>query len=196
MVEWRDIEGFAGLYQVSNDGRVRSIDRIVHREQGDLPLKGKELAFTISNIDERNHLPRAFVQLWKHNKAYLRLVHRLVAQAFIPNPENKPTVNHVDGNPLNNNVNNLEWATYSENQRHAFALGLVKKTLGRLPANSKAVRAYNAATGEELFSNSAQEMAAKLGTSQRAVTQACRKNKNVGELRYKSKGYFCSYINA
>jgi hypothetical protein len=58
-------------------------------------------------------------------------VHRLVAQAFIPNPDNKPTVNHIDGNRSNNCVENLEWATYSENKQHAYDTGLTKGYTGR-----------------------------------------------------------------
>ena len=60
------------------------------------------------------------VTLSKHSKTKRFQVHRLVAKAFIPNPENKPCVNHIDGNPSNNNVNNLEWCTYSENELHSY----------------------------------------------------------------------------
>lgn len=64
------------------------------------------------------------VFLWKNNKAHNKYIHRLVAEHLIPNPENKPCVNHIDGNKMNNLITNLEWVTYSENSIHALKLGL------------------------------------------------------------------------
>ena len=80
----------------------------------------------------------AFVNLGRGNNCYRnKKIHRLVAEAFIPNPENKPQINHIDGNKANNNVKNLEWATQSENIRHAFLLGLNKPQKGSQQAQSK-----------------------------------------------------------
>lgn len=98
--EWRDISGYEGLYQVSNRGRVRSARKIKS-----------------SQDNGRGYL---MVHLNKNNKPKWHLVHRLVAKAFIPNPEQKQTVNHKDGNRANNEVSNLEWATYSENNLHSY----------------------------------------------------------------------------
>jgi len=64
------------------------------------------------------------VELWQGGRGKKYLLHRLLAQAFIPNPENKPQVNHIDGDPQNNELNNLEWVTQSENQLHAYRSGL------------------------------------------------------------------------
>ena len=196
MVEWKDVKGFEGLYQVSSDGRVRSVDRIIPRHQGNLPCKGRELCFTLSKKTQRHRLQRASVQLWKNNKSYLRKVHRLVAEAFIPNPENKPTVNHRDGNPLNNNVENLEWATYSENQKHAYANGLVGINRNYYPSNCKKIRAINSTTGEEVFFDSASELARIIGVCRSHITKVCRGNSKLGKPFYKCKEYYCSYINA
>ncbi len=191
--EWKEIEGFEGLYEVSNTGKVRSLDRIAIRKDGvKVPKKGKELFFTISKIDEHGHRPRASVQLWKENKAYLRPVHRLVAKAFIPNPENKPTVNHIDGNALNNRVDNLEWATYSENQLHAFRIGLTIPNPCKFPKNSTKVRAYNPETGEEFVCDSASQMARELNVCHQLVSSVAKKN---SERKYfKVRGYIVQFL--
>lgn len=105
---WRDIGGYAGLYQVSNLGRVKSF------HNGGRILK--------SHPDHKGYLR---ISLSRDDKTKTCKVHRLVATAFIPNPEDKPEVNHIDGNPRNNHVDNLEWCTASENRRHAYATGLI-----------------------------------------------------------------------
>lgn len=117
---WKEIPGFEGHYEVSSMGTVRSIGRVVpNSEKGVRFSKAKTLRS--SPTTRSDYL---YVKLWKHNKMYQMSVHRAVALAFIPNPENKPQVNHIDGNKLNNHVNNLEWVTVSENHKHAFRVGL------------------------------------------------------------------------
>lgn len=102
-----------GEYVVYEDGRVWSngLDR-----------------FLLEHGMARNGRYRAVV-LRINNKQRQAYVHRLIAECFIPNPENKPEVNHIDGNGLNNSVNNLEWVTRSENMRHAFKTGLMDNVL-------------------------------------------------------------------
>ena len=100
--------GFDG-YEVSNLGRVRRLHKTI-------PPRIRKLT-----TDTHGYL---HVNLWHGGKSKHFSIHRLVAIAFIPNPENKPEVNHIDGNKLNNRVSNLEWVTSSENQRHAFDMGL------------------------------------------------------------------------
>lgn len=112
---WKDIKNYKGLYQVSNLGNIRSNIN-----------KPKILIPQISNA--------GYFRIIIRNKHYS--VHRLVAQTFIPNPENKPQVNHIDGNKLNNNVNNLEWATASENQKHNYIfLNFKPPMLGKKGSN-------------------------------------------------------------
>lgn len=114
------VKGYEGLYEVSDTGIVRSIPRIVIGKDGvKYPFKGKILAI------HPNKLVKYFqVNLWKNNIGSWKYVHRLVAEAFIPNPNNLPEVNHIDGNRQNNNVSNLEWVTSQGNKLHAIRTGL------------------------------------------------------------------------
>lgn len=119
---WKDIEGFEGYYQVSNCGGVRSLDREIHYlNHGTMCSRHIEGKILRQQIDCDGYYR---INLIRDNHGKGFGVHRLVAQAFIPNTENKPTVNHIDGNKQNNCVDNLEWATYQEQNDHAVRLGL------------------------------------------------------------------------
>lgn len=135
---WKDIIGYEGLYQVSNLGRVKSLQRVVKRTNG-RPYTAKEkiLGQFYSGRD-KDYLKS---YLSKNGKKKSYQIHRLVAIAFIPNVQNKPQVNHIDGNKSNNNILNLEWCTNSENQIHAYRMGLnhVKSLKGYLNPCSKEV---------------------------------------------------------
>lgn len=117
MEEWRDIKGYECVYQVSNKGRIRSLDRYgKHSENTVRKLKGQILKpFPV----QAGYL--AIYLCNKDGKKSFR-VHRLVAFAFLPNPELKQEVNHKDGNRQNNNADNLEWVTKSENQTHSYRI--------------------------------------------------------------------------
>ena len=119
--EWRPIKGYEGFYEVSNLGRVRSCDRREKHSDGHLRMRyGKMLH---SSIQDRGY---AHVILHQNGNRKTHAIHRLVATAFIPNPENRTTVNHIDGNKQNNNFQNLEWVSPKQNTVHAVKLGLVK----------------------------------------------------------------------
>lgn len=119
--QWADVEGYEGRYSVSSYGRVKSLSRTSPRETKrfnyPLPIKGR-----IRKLYVRQ---RYHVVTLSNKKVITYLVHRLVAQAFIPNPQNKPFINHKDGNPANNHVSNLEWCTHGENMQHAHDTGLI-----------------------------------------------------------------------
>ena len=109
---WKDIEGYEGKYQVSNLGRVKSV-----RKQA-----------IINPIVTKVGYER--VDLWNHCQRNQQSVHRLVAKAFIPNPDNKSVVNHIDENKRNNSAGNLEWVTESENARYGTAITRRNQTEG------------------------------------------------------------------
>lgn len=104
---WSPIDFGGGKYFISNDGEVKSI------------VANKNLATQVQNSGYK------LVHLHHHGQRKAHLVHRLVAIAFIPNPDNKPLVNHKDGNKLNNHYSNLEWVTLIENMQHAQVTGLM-----------------------------------------------------------------------
>ncbi len=129
--KWKDIKGYEGLYQVSNLGRVKSLDRyIVNKNNKQQYYNGKIL---------KGNIRKGYLKLTlsKDNSQKTVPIHILVAKAFIPNPENKPEVNHIDGEKTNNCVSNLEWATRSENELHAYKNGLAKPSLKQKEAVAK-----------------------------------------------------------
>lgn len=115
-IEWKFISGYEGLYEVSTTGEVRSVDRYVNDRWGNKQFrKGKVLKQNLQNVKGVGYL---YVGLWKDGRNRQKLVHRLVAEAFVPNHYSKGYVNHRDFNKENNHVTNLEWCTAKENIEH------------------------------------------------------------------------------
>ena len=112
--EWKDVVGYEGLYQCSNLGRVKSYDKTVNNHTGMKFIPGKILHGNLTDEGYRN------INLTKDKKNKVLKLHRIIAQTFIPNPENKPEVNHKNLNKDDNQVKNLEWATRKENCHHAW----------------------------------------------------------------------------
>ena len=125
---WKDVTRYEGLYQISNLGRVKRIER-----RSPMPLHGKTatrrrrekiLSGTINGAGYR------IVELYKKGIGKYKLIHRLVLGAFMQNPQNKPCCNHKNSIRHDNTITNLEWATYSENNKHAFTHGKQKIRYG------------------------------------------------------------------
>lgn len=115
--EWRPVVGYEGLYEVSNKGRVRSLDRIVDRKNGTARWPGRTLK---PQLGSKGHYG---VNLWRGKRSKTEFIHRLVAVAFIPNPDNLPLVRHFDDVKENNSVENLAWGTWSDNAQDAIRNG-------------------------------------------------------------------------
>jgi len=121
---WKDIKGYEGAYQVSNLGRVKSLTRKVKTFNGFRTTKGQLLKPLKTN---RGYYR---VDLKQNQKDKYISIHRLVAEAFIPNPNKYLIINHKDNDPSNNAVDNLEWCTQSYNVKYAYQYGNAKPTSG------------------------------------------------------------------
>ena len=176
---WRGVEGFEDSYQVSNKSRVRSIDRTIINSIGSVyNLKGKIL----NPMNPENRYPLVCMR-GKGIKAS-KTIHRLVANAFIPNPENKPQINHKNGIKSDNRIENLEWCTASENGLHAYKENLITPLYGSKSPTS-ILTEENVLSVKRLFRRNRNfhrgRVALKLGVSNSTITSII-KNKNWNHL--------------
>ena len=116
MEKWKEVKGYEGFYEVSNYGRVKSVPRYV-----DTTMNCRHYVSTILTPSQ-NNAGYNIVNLAKNGKIKTQRIHILVAEAFIPNEENKPCVDHINGIRDDNRVENLEWCTHKENMNNEFIL--------------------------------------------------------------------------
>ena len=179
------IKGFEGLYWITNTGRVISADRFDRFNR----KVGGELKLGL-----RGQAGYLGLTLFKDGVGYQRLVHRLVADAFVPNPDNKPCVDHIDGNNKNNNANNLRWVTYKENMNnpvtYARMLEDTSKFVSQVGANnpfSRKVRMYSL-NGEYIRTfDCLSDTSRFCGVGDNSIGRVCR-----GE-RFSAGGYKWAY---
>lgn len=131
---FKDIYGYEGLYQVSNFGRIKSLPK----KRRNVLTGGFSVSKTkiLTPVEHKNKY--LFVDLYNNEGNKIKSIHRLVAIAFIPNHENKPQINHKDGNKQNNHVDNLEWVTVKENIIHSVQNGFSHTKL--LPGDVRVIR--------------------------------------------------------
>ena len=126
---WKDIKDCKGRYQISNFGNVKSLARFNNGKFGRL--------ISERILKQNFRQGYAYVRVFVNGKKTNLVIHRLVAETFIPNPQNLPQVNHIDGNKQNNNVNNLEWCLQRDNLLHAIKNSLRKISSGEKAPNAK-----------------------------------------------------------
>lgn len=164
---WKDVVGYEGIYEVSNYGRVRT-----HKDKTTYTQRHGIRHWKQRILKEKSRTNRDVrISLWKNGRSKDYLVHRLVAEAFIQNPDKKPTINHIDGNPRNNHVDNLEWATYYENNNHAFD--------NKLISTSHAVTLVNQETGEKQYFRSLSKASEYLGFCSGYISNRLKQGKKI-----------------
>lgn len=177
---WRDVPGWEDLYQVSSLGCVRSKDRLVRvnvfgKREGIRIIRGRAIKSILHN--GWTHHPEYMVSLSREGKSVKMYVHRLVAMAFIPNPNNLPCINHKDENSLNNVVTNLEWCDSSYNNAYGTRVERVAKS-NRKNRRCKPVIQYTV-QGEYIREwSSVNEIERELGFSEGSISYCCKFNGN------------------
>lgn len=174
--KWRWIEGYEGLYMVSNKGRVMSVPKRAARSNGYVvSYEGQVLS------PSKNKKGYPSVNLHRDGKGWMRTVHRLVAETFIPNPENLPSVNHIDEDKTNNNVENLEWCTVEYNNNYGTRNERISATTARavqMLSGGKVIAEYQ----------SARKAHEATGADSSHINECCngkRKTANGFQWRYK-----------
>lgn len=163
---WKDIKGYEGLYQISNFGNIKSKKR--QGTNGKITKQVSKIGYYI-------------VDLYKESKRQTKYLHRIIAETFIPNPNNLKCINHKDGNKLNNSIENLEWCNYSYNNFHAYRNGL--------KSNCKAVIQIDKNTHKILNTfYSMKEASRKTNIPQSSISLCCNKKlKTTGGYIWKIK---------
>lgn len=166
---WKDIKNYEGLYQVSNYGKVKSFPRKGTQAKEERILK---VSYTYNGYER--------VNLCKNNKNKLYLVHRLVAETFILNPNEYPQINHIDENKQNNKVNNLEWCTRSYNINYGNRNNCLNKEVWQYDLKGKLIKKWK----------STMEIQRNLGFKNQNISSACR------GIHHKAYNYIWKYKGA
>ena len=190
---WKDIVGYEELYQVSNLGNVKSKDRYVYQKNNGVICKHFYKGKNIKHKEQKNGY--IYIHLSKNGKPKWKLLHRIVAEAFIPHTIENNVVNHLDNDTKNNVVNNLEWTTYKGNMQHAAKQGRMKYNYENLKkAQEKRKIAVIAIdkNGNEYEFNSQKEASNVLKCNKNHIASICKnkygyKSTNGYKFKYKEE---------
>lgn len=176
---WKDIDGYEGIYQVSNEGRIKSLEKTW------ISGKHKTIRHQQEKIlkNSKDSYGYFVVGLSKGGKSKTLKVHRLVAEAFIPNPNGYKTINHKDENPENNSVSNLEWCTQAYNNTYGGRTRKTSKTVYQYTLDGKLIKVWRS-TAE----------CGRSGFNQTNISKCCC-NKYNREGNNVYKGYKWNYAN-
>ena len=174
---WKKIKDLDGFYEISNFGRIKSVSRVINSS-----IQKSGFRITKEKIKPSQNNGKGYLQLYVqvNNKRKVYYTHRLVALAFIPNPHNKPEVNHINGIKTDNRIENLEWCTRKENVNHAFDLGLIgnRKT-------GKRVKIFQILENNIVLWNSISDASNSLKIDSSSISKVCRNiNKQAGGFRW------------
>lgn len=181
---WKPIDGYEGLYEVSNMGRVKSLERLV-QNNGSMQRKHEK----VLRQNVRKKYGHCLVALCKDGNVSVKLVHRLVACAFLPNPENKPVVDHIDTNPLNNKVDNLRWVTVQENclnpltREHNSTSKMGHPYRGRKLTEVERAKIGDALRGRKLSAEHKQKLSVAHRTSKKALAASMQTLERINNRR-------------
>jgi hypothetical protein len=180
METWKPVKDYEGSYEISNFGRVRSVDRYTQTWNGQVFKKG-----VLKKLKEDKD---GYYKVWlsKESKKKPFFVHRLVAQAFLSNDKLHPVVNHLDGDKKNNHVDNLEWCTRSRNDKHAFSIGLRKPSDG---GTSKRVAKVDPKTYEMTIYDSMSAAARENDITVQSISYCANGKKET------SKGFIWAFVD-
>ena len=186
--EWRPVVGYEGLYEVSNMGRVKSVERTAWCGNGYRTVHERILR------TRKNRYGYVIVNLYQEGKMKTCCIHRLVAESFIPNPDNLPDINHKDEDKTNNNVDNLEWCSRSYNNTYNGRAKKAGKKIGKKlrnhPKTSKPIIGIDKVTGLIVEFPSTHEASRQLGIGQNNICACCK-----GKLK-SCGGFYWYYSNA
>lgn len=199
---WKSVKGFEGLYEVSNFGRIRNVPHWTTREyflSNGIFVKNKLFVKqVIINPKIKKHVKNGYelnylgVSLRKDKKYYNKLIHRLVAEAFIPNTHNYPIINHIDCNPQNNHVSNLEWCDYKHNNIHSNRIDKSRRSYLNNPNNRKPITLMDSEYNIIYKSSGINDLLEKYPSFNRNSIYNCiSKNK-----LYKKKYRFCYTLDS